>query len=99
MTKQNKQLLTGSILGLIIPILGIILFWLAKYADWNFFEFIRLAYNRGLLAAIISVTLVPNLGVFFYFMQQDKIKGSQGVILASILWGALIVILKAPSLF
>lgn len=56
--------------------------------------FIRYCISGKVLAPIISLCVIPNLGVFYLFINRYKIKTGRGVILSTFLYAGLILYLR-----
>jgi hypothetical protein len=57
----------------------------------QFFAFLLLG---RVLSAVLSLCLLPSLGVFYLFVNKEYYKTTRGIILSTIIVGAFIVWLK-----
>ena len=94
MNNQTKNLLKGTLYGALVPILGISVFYLYKFTDVSIFDYLRVMQHQKIMAPVISISLIPNILLFFFFINRNRFKEGQGVILSMFLWGALIVYFK-----
>ena len=94
MNKASKDILIGLIVAVILPLAGISVFYLYQYGDHPIQEYLGLLQANKLIAPVISVSLLPNLIGFYYFLRRDEYKRSQGVILGMLLWGVVIILFK-----
>ena len=94
MKSKFDALKVGAILGLITPILSIVIFYLIKFDTLNFMEFIEQMIVRNIYTQLISLCVIPNLGLFFIFIWKNFLYSGRGVILATFVYALLIVILK-----
>ncbi len=85
----------GAFLGLVFPIIGFLLYYLLLFYDrmtlqayWDF-----LFAERNISAAL-SLSIIVNLAIFFYFINNKSYEGAKGIIGATIFYGVLIIILK-----
>ena len=93
MIKKN-HFLTGFLSGLLAPVIGFYIYYLIGFRYMGFRSYIERLSEFGLQAGVISLSLIVNLVVFFYFIRAKADSSAQGVIGATFLYGLLIVILK-----
>jgi hypothetical protein len=91
---KYDKLITGLIPGLIVPILAIFLFYIAKFNDLTFEAYFNYIKSPGILSPILSLGIVFNLVVFYLFINRNYNRAARGVILATILYGIPIIIAK-----
>jgi hypothetical protein len=92
--KFNNFIL-GTIAGLLLPFLSLFFYWLRSYKFITFIpQFFKFMLLGHILSAILSLCLIPNLGMFFLFLNKEYYKTTRGIILSTILYGFTIVILK-----
>lgn len=92
--KLNNFIL-GIISGLILPIITLLGYWLWSFKFLNFIpQFFNFLLLGRVLSAVLSLCLIPNLGMFFLFINKEYYKTTRGIILSTLLYGFTIVILK-----
>ncbi|MFZ4798512.1 MAG: hypothetical protein ACOYMA_13525 [Bacteroidia bacterium] len=93
---KNKfdHLIIGLVLGLLAPTLGIMIFFYSKFSESNLAEFLTVSIQEKMLSPLLSLCAVINLGVFYLFIQFDKLQTAKGIILATFIYGLAIVLLK-----
>lgn len=94
MNKQQIKIVRGTILSLLVPFVGLIIFYFIRFTEHSLSEYISSLITFNLIAPVISVSLVPNVLLFFFFVNRDRYKEGQGVILAMLLWGLMVVYFK-----
>ena len=94
MNNQTKKLIRGAIFSLLVPLLGISIFYFAKFVDYSLADYISAMQRQKIMAPVISLSLIPNILLFFFFVNRNRFKEGQGVILGMFLWGAVIVYFK-----
>ena len=90
----RKQLLIGIFTGLFSAFLVSFLVFIATNPGFTFADYFNIYVNGKLLAPILSVALVGNLGLFFLFLKLNRDIISRGILAATIMVGVLIFILK-----
>ncbi len=91
--KKFDTLLTGLILGLILPALTLVGFWIVK-SDRGFVDFLVYFQEMKMLSKMVSLTAIPNLLLFFLFIWTKRNFSARGVIFATLLLAFLMLILK-----
>ena len=84
----------GLIIGLIAPLLVMLGFWKFQFGHTGLIGFYEVMVQSGNLPGLISIGLLGNLGAFFVFYRQKLDISARGVIMATFLYGLVIVILK-----
>ena len=95
MNKKRKYdtLQLGLILGLILPILAIITLWLFN-SEESIFAYLKGFYRVNSLAGLVSLSAIPNLLLFFIFIWTNRIRSARGVIFATLIVAAIMLLLK-----
>ena len=91
---RKDHFLTGFISGLLAPFLGFYIYYLISFHYMGFWSYISRLTELGLEGGVISLSLIANLIVFFYFIRAKADRSARGVIGVTFLYGLLIVILK-----
>lgn len=90
--KSFNNLTIGIILGIIIPLISVYFFYLAKNLAQDFGSYIEYLIKYKLVTKILSVAAISNLAVFYIFLQTNRYQSSRGIIIATFLY-AIITIL------
>ena len=92
--KKNKLVL-GLVLGFVLPILGILLFYLWKAGSTPLWDFLGVAFqNKSFLTAMISFSLFLNAIVFTYYVNKRLDKTAIGIFIATCAYALPVVIIK-----
>lgn len=91
---RKNHFLTGFISGLLAPPIGFYIYFLISFHYMSFRDYISRLSDLGLESGVLSLSLIANLIVFFYFIKVKADSSAQGVIGATFMYGLLIVILK-----
>jgi hypothetical protein len=92
--KFKDSLLFGLIIGLAIPVIGVLIFYYSKFAAVDLGQFLQVATKHKVLSPMLSLCAILNLGTFYLFLNKNLYLTARGIILATILYGVTIVILK-----
>lgn len=83
----------GFIVGLILPLIALAVFYASSYAYMTAPDFLRKMAFQAILIKLLSLCAVVNLGGFFLFFQFKKDKAARGVVFATLII-ALVVMVK-----
>lgn len=84
----------GLGLGILTSFLISFVVFLSSNPGFTASDYFNIYVNGKILAPVLSVALVGNLGLFFLFLRLEKDLISKGVLSATILVGVVIAVLK-----
>ena len=84
----------GLIPGLIAPLIGFYIFYLVKFSHYKFLEFFEYISGQSVVTHTISLSVLPNLIIFFLFIKLNLYKSAKGVILATMIYAITIIIMR-----
>jgi hypothetical protein len=84
----------GLIAGLLVPLLALVIFYLVSSPDKAFPEFVEFIISGNKLSSLISLSLVPDLLVFFIFIWLNYLYSARGVLVAVFLFALIVVLTK-----
>ena len=90
----RKQLLLGLGLGILTSFLISFVVFLSSNPGFTASDYFNIYVNGKILAPVLSVALVGNLGLFFLFLRLEKDLISKGILSATLLVGVVIAVLK-----
>lgn len=90
-----NNFILGTISGLLLPFISLLIYWLWSFKYMNFIpQFFKFLLMGRVLSAVLSLCLIPNLGMFFLFINKEYYKTTRGIILSTLVYGFIIVALK-----
>jgi hypothetical protein len=84
----------GFVLGIITPFIVFIGYWLISYPGLPFVQCLRLIYMGAYYTQLMSLCVIPAVGLFFGIMQLDKYRIGYGLIGAVLLYTVVNFALK-----
>ena len=90
---MKLDLIKGVLLGIIAPIIAFIVY-VVFIKEETLENFINNFVTYRNLPAIISLSLLINLALFFLKLKFNKDEQSRGILFSTLLYGVVIVILK-----
>ena len=80
------KLWIGLAAGLIVPAIALICYYFALYRNISLADFFKVYKTLGILTHIISLSVLPDVLVFFLFIRRNLLKSARGVVLAIFLF-------------
>jgi hypothetical protein len=94
MRSRFDSLWIGLSVGVFIPFLALVMFYYSSFTKVSFNFFIEYSSQIRVLPKVISLCVIPNLGVFFLFMWRNHYHSSRGIIMATLIITFLVLGLK-----
>lgn len=91
--ERFDHMLYGLIPGIVLPVISLLGFWMVR-SDEGFFDFLAHSQQFEMLPKLLSLCAIPNLLLFFVFIWTNRIFSARGVILATLIVGFVMLILK-----
>ncbi len=90
----KKQILIGVIIGLLTAFLISLLVFFNTNPGLTSADYFKVFFNGKLIVPILSISLLGNLAAFFIFIKFNKDYISRGILIATVLIGLFIFIIK-----
>lgn len=90
----RKQIWLGFGIGVLTVFLISLAAFLRSNPGFTVSDYFSIFVNGKVLAPLLSVALIGNLAVFFFFININKDYISRGILIATMMIGVLILILK-----
>ena len=91
--KRFDNTLFGLILGVILPVITLLGFWLVRFQG-GFFEFLHQFQRFSMLSKVLTLCTIPNLLLFFVFIWTYRSFSARGVIFATLVIAIVMLALK-----
>lgn len=88
------RLLTGLVIGILVPVLFFMLIYQIKYGQMDFTTYVKNIWQMKLFLKILSLCVFPNLGFFLMFYRRKYDMAARGVILATFIYAFVVLIAK-----
>ena len=94
--KQNQvdRILTGWLLGTIVPLVIFMIAYQVKYSGMGFFVYLKNLWYMGVFLKILSVCVFSNLGFFLLFYRKKYDMAARGILMATFMYAFLVLIAK-----
>lgn len=94
MTSKVNNIKLGLFLGIIAPAITMLAVYLIQFSDYGFKELIDLLVYKRVFTKIISLCVIPNLALFFLFLNKNYFYSARGVLFATVLFALFVFITK-----
>jgi len=84
----------GLLLGIISPVITMVLIYLVKFTGYNLSELIDFLVEKKVFTKIVSLCVIPNLALFFLFLNKYLYRSARGILLATIIFAIFVFITK-----
>lgn len=91
--KKFDTVVAGFIPGILLPVVALLVIWMARF-EGSLPDFLSSFRNMQMLSKIVSLSALPNLLLFFLFIWTDRNHSARGVILATLVVAAVMLVLK-----
>lgn len=92
--KRNSSLL-GLVIGILMPMLGLLIMYLLKFNSESFQSFFRiLTRDFDVAAMVLSLSILANIIPFIFYTNRRLDLTARGILIATMLYAVLIVLLK-----
>ncbi len=92
-TKYNSMKF-GILLGIILPIITFLLVYLFKDIELSFFDYVKRLIKFDVFTKMLSLSVIPNLLLFYLFLQKNYLYSTRGIIIATIVITVFVLIVK-----
>ncbi|HPR32366.1 MAG TPA: hypothetical protein PLK12_09730 [Prolixibacteraceae bacterium] len=76
------RLLSGLILGLIVPFATFLLYYRAKFGDVGLKNYLGSLHQYGMLFKVMSLCVLVNLPAFYLLLHFKLYRGARGMVMA-----------------
>lgn len=96
MVKKSRfdSLQLGVIMGLVVPAVGFLVFYMSNFSKVTFSYFVEYATQIAAISKILSLSLLPNLLVFFLYIWKNYYLTARGILMSTFIWTFTIIIVK-----
>jgi len=89
-----NKLSYGILVGLVSPVVFFMIYYIFRFEQYGFGEYVRILVESKKLANVLSLTVLPNLAPFMLFINSNRYSAGRGVLGATVVLGVIIFILK-----
>jgi hypothetical protein len=94
MNRRLNSFWIGAAMGLILPLLVFLIFYLVMYAHVPLGEYLTYSAKMRALPKLLSLCAIPNLIIFYLFLNREYWFATRGVIGATLLYTFGVIAIK-----
>lgn len=84
----------GLILGILAPVLTMIAVYWIKFSVYDFKGLIDFLVAGRLFTKIVSLCVIPNLALFFFFLNKNYYRSAKGILTATFIFAIFVFVTK-----
>jgi hypothetical protein len=84
----------GLAVGMLVPLAAFMIFYFVRYGELTLSEFIKVYKNLGILTHIVSLSVIPDLLIFWGFIRNNYLKSARGVLMAAFIFTFIVLIIR-----
>ncbi|MCX6335494.1 MAG: hypothetical protein NT092_14540 [Bacteroidia bacterium] len=92
--EKYDQMLTGIVSGLVLPVITAFFIFIFSKGDPSLGEWLRRVSAAGVETHMISLCVFTDVLIFLLFNHFDMLRASRGVLGITIVWAALVFMIK-----
>ena len=93
--KKNDNLWIGVVIGRIMAVMAVIGLYFIKFPEREFSSYLKiLVRTKDLFAPLLSLAGIPNLVIFYLFINRERYKTAKGLIMATFLLVLAVILIK-----
>ena len=94
LSRRLNKFWIGLSLGIVLPLAVFLLVYLVGYSKTPFEEFLEFAFKIKALPKILCLCVIPNLLIFYFFLNKEFWHTTRGVITATLLCALAVLAIK-----
>jgi len=91
---KYDNLKLGLILGILAPALTMFVVYLIWFTQYDFSELLDFLLKKRLFTKIVSLCVLPNLALFFLFLNKNFYRSGRGILMATIIFAIFVFVTK-----
>lgn len=94
MKSKIDNLKLGVFLGILAPVIAMLIIYLIQFSNFKLNELIDLLVSKKVFTKIVSLCVLPNLALFFFFLNKNYYYSARGILLSTIIFALFVFITK-----
>ena len=78
-------------MGLLLPIITFVTYYLLKYSELEFLNYLQSLHHYRLLFRIVSLCVLTDLALFYLLLQLKMLRASKGIVMACFIFAFLVM--------
>ncbi len=94
MKSKINNLKLGLLLGIAAPAITMLIIYLISFSEYDLGETVNLLVSKRVFTKIVSLCVIPNLGLFFLFLNKNYFYSARGILLATVIFAIFVFVTK-----
>lgn len=94
MVNRYNNIRLGAVLGMLAPLLASAVIYIVAFRGMPLGEYLELLVFRKRLSSIVSLSVLPNLMLFFIFIWLNYLYSAKGVLASTFVFAFIVVLTK-----
>lgn len=94
MISKFDNLKLGLLLGILAPALTMLIIYFVQFMNYDLNELVNLLVAKRVFTKIVSLCVIPNLALFFFFLNKNYYRSARGVLMATFIFAIFVFITK-----
>lgn len=94
MNSKLDNINIGLVLGILAPFLTMVVIYFIEFNNFKLHELVDLLVSKHVMTKIVSLCVIPNLALFFIFLNKNFYKAARGVLMATIIFAIFVFVTK-----
>ena len=94
MSRRWNKFWIGLLAGVVLPAVVFFVVYFVGYSETPFGGFLQYAFTMQALPKILGLCVIPNLIIFYLFLNKEYWYATRGVIAATFFYTLVVVVLK-----
>lgn len=91
---KYDDLKLGLILGILAPAFTMLAVYVIWFTQYDFSELLDFLLQKRLFTKIVSLCVLPNLALFFVFLNKNFYRAARGILMATIIFAIFVFVTK-----
>lgn len=92
--KRYDRILTGWLLGTIVPLLIFLVIYWIQFREYKFLVYLSNLFHMRVFFKILSLCVFPNLAFFLLFYKSKYDMAARGIILSTFMYAFLVLVAR-----
>ncbi len=92
--QRINRLWIGFVSGIIVPLLTLVITYFNTFRNYTPAEFVKFLIDFHIVTKLLSLCVLPNLGIFFLFLYPDFRRAAMGTLSATFLMALIVILIQ-----
>jgi len=94
MKSKVDSIKLGLFLGILAPALTMLIIYFIQFSSYDLNELVHMLVVKKVFTKIVSLCVIPNLALFFFFLNKNYYRSARGILTATFIFAIFVFITK-----